>query len=34
MPGSEDEAAGLMDAYLERANTAARLAAPIHGPGA
>jgi hypothetical protein len=27
MPGSEDEAAGLMDAYLERANTAARLAA-------
>jgi len=27
MPGSEDEAASLMDAYLERANTAARLAA-------
>jgi integrase len=27
MPGSEDGAAGLMDAYLERANTAARLAA-------
>jgi integrase len=27
MPGSEDEAAGLMDADLERANTAARLAA-------
>jgi integrase len=27
MPGSEDEAAGLMNAYLERANTAARLAA-------
>jgi integrase len=26
-PGSEDEAAGLLDAYLERANTAARLAA-------
>ena len=27
MPGSEDEAASLMDTYLERANTAARLAA-------
>jgi integrase len=27
MPGSEDEAASLMDAYLERANTTARLAA-------
>jgi integrase len=27
MPGSEDEAAGLLDAYLERANTQARLAA-------
>jgi integrase len=27
MPGSEDEAAGLLDAYLERANTKARLAA-------
>jgi integrase len=27
MPGSEDEAAGLIDAYLVRANTAARLAA-------
>jgi integrase len=26
MPGSEDEAAGLLDAYLERANTQARLA--------
>jgi integrase len=26
-PGSEDEAAGLLDAYLERANTAGRLAA-------
>jgi integrase len=26
MPGNEDEAAGLLDAYLERANTAARLA--------
>jgi integrase len=25
-PGSEDEAAGLLDAYLERANTEARLA--------
>jgi hypothetical protein len=25
MPGSEDEAAELLDAYLERANTAARL---------
>jgi integrase len=27
MPGSEDEAAELLDAYLERANTKARLAA-------
>jgi integrase len=27
MPGSEDEAAGLLDAYLERTNTQARLAA-------
>lgn len=27
MPGNEDEAAGLLDAYLERANTKARLAA-------
>jgi integrase len=27
MPGSEDEAAGLLDAYLDRANTQARLAA-------
>jgi hypothetical protein len=26
MPGNEDEAAGLLDAYLARANTAARLA--------
>jgi integrase len=26
MPGNEDEAAGLLDAYLERANTRARLA--------
>ena len=26
MPGNEDEAAGLLDAYLERANTAARVA--------
>jgi len=26
MPGNEDEAAGLLDTYLERANTAARLA--------
>jgi integrase len=29
MPGSEDEAAGLLDAYLERANTAARAAQPL-----
>ena len=27
MPGNEDEAATLLDAYLERANTRARLAA-------
>ena len=26
MPGNEDEAAGLLDAYLDRANTTARLA--------
>jgi hypothetical protein len=26
MPGNEDEAAGLLDAYLERGNTQARLA--------
>jgi integrase len=26
MPGNEDEAAGLLDAYLERANTQARVA--------
>ena len=26
MPGNEDEAAGLLDAYLTRADTAARLA--------
>ena len=26
MPGNEDEAAGLLDAYLQRADTAARLA--------
>jgi hypothetical protein len=26
MPGNEDEAAGLLDAYLERSNTRARLA--------
>ena len=26
MPGNEDEAAALLDAYLERANTRARLA--------
>jgi integrase len=26
MPGSEEEAAGLLDAYLERANRQARLA--------
>jgi hypothetical protein len=31
MPGSEDEAAGLLDAYLERANTQARLAAVAGG---
>jgi len=27
MPGNEDEAAALLDAYLERANTRVRLAA-------
>jgi hypothetical protein len=27
MPGNESEAAALLDAYLERANTQARLAA-------
>ncbi|MGH3012317.1 MAG: hypothetical protein ACRDMY_10865 [Gaiellaceae bacterium] len=27
MPGNENEAAALLDAYLERANTRARLAA-------
>lgn len=27
MPGSEEEAAGMLDAYLERANTRARKAA-------
>jgi integrase len=26
MPGNEDEAAALLDAYLERANTRARMA--------
>jgi hypothetical protein len=26
MPGSEDEAAGLLDAYLERADSQARIA--------
>jgi integrase len=26
MPGNEEEAAGLLDAYLDRANTAARIA--------
>jgi integrase len=26
MPGSEDEAAGLLDAYLERADSRARIA--------
>jgi hypothetical protein len=31
IPGSEDEAAGLLDAYLERANTKARLAAVTGG---
>jgi integrase len=29
MPGSEDEPAELLDAYLERANTVARLAEVI-----
>jgi hypothetical protein len=33
MPGSEDEAAGLLDAYLERANTKARLASVAGGAG-
>jgi len=32
MPGSEDEAAGFLDAYLERANTKARLAAVAGAP--
>jgi hypothetical protein len=27
MPGNEEEAAGLLDAYLERSDTQARLAA-------
>lgn len=31
MPGNESEAAGLLDAFLERANTEARLAT-IGGP--
>jgi hypothetical protein len=31
MPGNEDEAAELLDAYLERANTQARLAAVVNG---
>jgi integrase len=31
MPGNEDEAAALVDAYLERANTAARLANVVGG---
>jgi hypothetical protein len=26
MPGNEDEAAGLLDGYMERSDTAARLA--------
>ncbi len=26
MPGNEDEAAGMLDAYLQRADTAARVA--------
>lgn len=26
MPGNEDEAAGILDAYLQRADTAARVA--------
>lgn len=32
MPGNEDEAAGLLDAYLERANTQARLAQVVDTP--
>ena len=31
MPGDEDEAAGRLDAYLERADTAARLAQVVEG---
>jgi len=31
MPGNEDEAAGRLDAYLERADTAARLAQVVEG---
>jgi hypothetical protein len=31
MPGNEEEAAGLLDAYLVRANTRARLAKPEAG---
>jgi integrase len=35
MPGNETEAAALLDAFLERTNTAARLAqAGQRGPGA
>lgn len=33
MPGNEDEAAALLDGYLERANTAARLAQIDSGAG-
>ena len=33
MPGNEDEAAGLLDAYLARADTAARLAQLERGDG-
>jgi len=31
MPGNEDEAAGRLDVYLERADTAARLAQVVEG---
>jgi hypothetical protein len=30
MPGNEDEAAALLDAYLEQANTKARLAQVVN----
>jgi hypothetical protein len=32
VPGDEEEAAGLLDAYLERADTARRLVAVDAGP--